>query len=136
MQLPLTGGCHCQQVRYEITTQPLRMGLCYCRSCQYSTGSAYYPFLSINEESLKITGKFNEYITIGSSGKSVHRCFCANCGTLLLGRPESRPGLCTVSASSLDNPTIFSPEIAVWVSDAQPWTTINPVLKRFDKNPF
>jgi hypothetical protein len=111
------------------------MGLCHCRSCQYSTSSAYYPFLAIAADSFNISGEYKEYLTTGDSGKPVHRCFCPNCGTFLFGHPESRPNLRTVSASTLDDPTIFKPEIAVWLAEAQPWDCTSPTIKKFDKHP-
>src|ERR1044072_649755 len=38
--LPLTGGCNCGAVRYEVT-EPLRLArYCHCKRCQRRTGTA------------------------------------------------------------------------------------------------
>lgn len=134
MKLPLTGGCLCGTVRYEITELPKRMGLCHCRSCQRATGSAYYPFVATSADALKIQGEFTWYESIGDSGHYVSRGFCSKCGSRLFSKPDVLPELRTVSASSLDNPLIFNPEIAVWVDDALPWHDITRTLPQFDKN--
>jgi len=134
MKLPLTGGCLCGAVRYEITELPKRMGLCHCRSCQRATGSAYFPFMATLTDALKIQGKLTWYESIGDSGHKVSRGFCPKCGSMLFGIPDVLPDFRTVSASSLDNPLIFKPEIAVWLEDALPWHDITRSLILFDKN--
>jgi hypothetical protein len=134
MKLPLTGGCLCGAVRYEIIESPKRMGLCHCRSCQRATGSAYYPFVATSANTLKTQGEFTWYGSIGDSGHKVSRGFCPKCGSMLFGKHDVLTDLRTVSASSLDNPLIFKPEIAVWLENALPWHDITRTLILFDKN--
>lgn len=33
-QAPITGGCQCGAVRYEITLSPLALYVCHCRECR------------------------------------------------------------------------------------------------------
>jgi hypothetical protein len=40
MELPLTGGCNCGAVRYEVTEPLLRASYCHCKRCQRRTGAA------------------------------------------------------------------------------------------------
>ncbi|KAF4980740.1 hypothetical protein FZEAL_3325 [Fusarium zealandicum] len=37
--LPLTGGCPCGLIRYQISLPPLLVHCCYCTACQRQTGS-------------------------------------------------------------------------------------------------
>ncbi|KAF9771616.1 hypothetical protein IL306_010740 [Fusarium sp. DS 682] len=37
--LPLTGGCACGLIRYQLTLHPLIVHCCYCTTCQRQTGS-------------------------------------------------------------------------------------------------
>ncbi|KAF5026499.1 hypothetical protein F66182_1421 [Fusarium sp. NRRL 66182] len=37
--LPLTGGCSCGLMRYQISLPPLLVHACYCTACQRQTGS-------------------------------------------------------------------------------------------------
>ena len=41
MELPLTGGCQCGKIRYEITEAPQLVYTCHCTDCQRITGSAF-----------------------------------------------------------------------------------------------
>ena len=35
------GGCRCGKVRYTVSGEPLRTGLCHCTSCRKESGSLY-----------------------------------------------------------------------------------------------
>jgi hypothetical protein len=41
MKLPLTGGCICGSVRYQITAALLSVYACHCTDCQRVTSSAF-----------------------------------------------------------------------------------------------
>ena len=38
---PLTGGCDCREVRYQMETSPLFVHCCHCRWCQRETGASF-----------------------------------------------------------------------------------------------
>ena len=39
--MPMTGGCQCGAVRYELTGTPLSLIICHCKDCQRQTSSAF-----------------------------------------------------------------------------------------------
>ncbi|KAH7133663.1 hypothetical protein EDB81DRAFT_949958 [Dactylonectria macrodidyma] len=39
--LPITGGCSCGLIRYQLTRVPILVHCCHCTSCQRQTGSAF-----------------------------------------------------------------------------------------------
>jgi hypothetical protein len=45
------------------------------------------------------------------------------------------PGLTTVSASTLDNPSLFQPQMHMWTESAQPWDIISDECTQFPKGP-
>lgn len=135
MKLPIAGGCLCGAVRYTLRSAPKGASLCHCRSCQRATGSAYFPFLFVTEGDLDISGQVTEFTSTGASGKQIHRGFCGKCGSTVFGRLDIFPGFRTISASSLDDPAVYSPEVDMWVKDKQHWDYLNPALKKFDENP-
>jgi len=134
MKLPLTGGCLCSKVRYEISFAPVRMVNCHCRTCQKSAGSAYMALMFVPDSALKIVGSYQEYPTLAASGRTVYRAFCPQCGAPLFGRNSVYTQLRPVAATTLDDPGIFHPELDMWVADAQPWDTMNPDLPKYPGN--
>jgi hypothetical protein len=135
MKLPITGGCLCGSVRYEITDEPVGAGNCHCRTCQKAVGAAFLPALFIPFNALKITGTYKEYASISDRGNTVNRGFCPECGTMLFGRNSATDEIRPVNAATLDDPSIYQPHMNFWVSDAQPWDFMDPDLPRFEKNP-
>jgi hypothetical protein len=136
MQLPITGGCLCGQVRYEITKNPITTANCHCRTCQKAVGAAYFPALFVPADALKISGTVKEYASLADSGHTMYRAFCPECGTSLFGRNSHFTGIRPVSAASLDHPEFFVPKKDMWVSAAQPWDFMNPDLPKFSGNPW
>jgi hypothetical protein len=135
MKLPLSGGCLCGAVRYEILAEPAKAVNCHCRTCQKAMGAAYSAFFLVPAEALKISGECTEYATTAGSGNTIYRAFCPICGTTLFGRHDAPGGLRPVAAATLDDPGVFKPEMDIWVADAQPWDIMHPDLPKFAGNP-
>ena len=135
MQFPIKGGCLCGAVKYEILANPVGAGNCHCRTCQKSVGTAYMAILFVPYDALRITGTYKEYATTSDRGNTMNRAFCPECGTALFGRNSATDKIRPVNAATLDDPSIYQPHMDFWVSDAQPWDTMNPDLPKFDKNP-
>jgi hypothetical protein len=58
MNLPLTGGCLCGAIRYEIFQPPIMVYTCHCTDCQlHITGSAFAIGVMILDETLRLSGK-------------------------------------------------------------------------------
>jgi hypothetical protein len=85
-------------------------------------------------KAFKITkGSPRFHPTPSEMGGHNKRGFCPECGSRLFGG-ESEHGQ-GITASSLDDPSLFNPEVNMWVSDAQPWDHIDPNLPKFEKYP-
>jgi len=135
MKLPITGGCLCGSVKYEILAEPVGAGNCHCQSCQKSVGTAYTAVLFVPYDALKIVGSYKEYPTLSETGNTMNRGFCPECGTSLFGRNSGNNKIRPVNAATLDDPDIYHPHMDFWVSDALPWDFMDPNLPKFDKNP-
>ena len=105
--MKLEGGCYCGQVRYEAEGDPMLQAQCHCRECQYLTGGA--PNL-------------------------VTREFCGECGAHLTTRPPAFPAV-IVKVGSLDDPSVFEPQMAIFTCDRQPFHQIAEGLSQFEKLP-
>ena len=53
--LPMTGGCSCGAIRYEITSFPLLLYTCNCTDCQTTSGSAFALNMPVATKGFRIT---------------------------------------------------------------------------------
>ena len=130
----ITGKCFCGAIQYKIEANILKSGVCHCHACQHLTGGSAWPFIVIPQESLIVQGETKEFIRPGASGKQVHINFCGTCGSTLFARPEIWPHIRIVGASSLDDQTLFSPNMHVWTENAPKWALFDPGIPKFDRN--
>jgi hypothetical protein len=134
MNVPFTGGCMCAAIRYECSAEPIATGMCHCRDCQRATGSAFAAALMVTRSAVAITGEVKYYKVTGDSGNSIDRGFCAHCGSRLFGLRENADFI-SIQAGSLDDPSLFKPQVDLYVASAQPWDYMNPELPKFAKFP-
>jgi hypothetical protein len=134
MPASFIGGCVCGAIRYECTAEPLAMFYCHCRDCQRTTGSGFTPVVYLPAKAFKITkGAPHYYSTPSEMVGDNKRGFCPDCGSRLFGgATDDGQG---IVASSLDDPSLFKPQMHIWTSDAQPWDHMDSTLPKFDKYP-
>jgi hypothetical protein len=132
----ITGKCFCGAIQYRIESNILKSGVCHCQDCQRLTSGAGWSFIIVPKESLVAKGETKEFVRQGASGKPARISFCGICGTTLFGKPEIWPHIVTVSASSLDDQSHFSPDMHVWTKDAPKWFIFDPEIQKFDCNPM
>ena len=133
--MKITGGCYCGDVRYEADGEPAVMAQCHCRECQYLTGGAPNLFIAMPKEGYAITKGAAKAFQRSDLEKPVTREFCGNCGTHLLTRSPARPDAVIVKVGSMDDPKVFSPQIAIFTCDQQSFHDIADGVKSFDKRP-
>lgn len=136
MKLPISGGCLCGKVRYEISAEPVGTANCHCRTCQKSSGAPYIAIIQVPTSAFRVMGNYKEFVTIAESGNSMHRAFCPECGTQVFVRNSGFPKIRPVAAVTLDDPGFYRPQKDIWVKDAQPWDLMDPDLPKFEGNPF
>lgn len=120
----LTGQCLCGAVRYQSTGPTLFSVICYCRDCQRASGSAGVPVLGVPRTSFTFSGPVKQSRSRGGSGQPAVRNFCSECGCLLFGTPESEPQLVTIYVGSLDDPTSFHPQEALFTGQRPAWARL------------
>jgi hypothetical protein len=127
MQLPLLGGCACGAIRYACDAEPIVMFLCHCRDCQRATGTGAACVLYVPLQAFRLTkGSLAYHFTPSLDGTQNKRGFCAACGSPLTGGEEEKA--IGIHAASLDDPSVFRPQMHIHASDAQPWDALDPAL--------
>lgn len=131
----MKGGCHCGAVRYEATAEPLMTGHCQCRCCQQLSGAGHASHIALPKAAVAITGEVKTYRWQADSGNSVTSAFCPNCGSPVYGLSSGFPDMLTIRAASLDDPSLFRPQMVVFSKSAQPWDQIGGDLSTFATMP-
>jgi hypothetical protein len=129
------GGCACGAVRYEFTGEPVMMGHCQCRACQRDSGTGHASHVAVLGPGFTITGPIKYWASKADSGNIVSRGFCNECGSPVASKNSGMQTLMFVRAASLDDPTIYKPQMVVWSGMGQPWDHFNPALPSFERMP-
>ena len=122
-ELPLTGGCMCGGVRFEIDAAPVSAGWCHCTRCQRRTGTAASVQALIVPGSLRIRqgeGLLREYRPDGGWAK----VFCGECGSSLWSRSPDDPPRMGVRFGAFDGDPGVRPGHRQFVAYAAPWDPI------------
>jgi hypothetical protein len=143
MKLPLTGGCLCGDVRYEITREPTFVYACHCPDCQGSTSSAFSIGVVVPADRFQVvTGDENTRMIFGgiaaSNGRVKQRRVCANCGTWLYGdaRNHARYGQVRfVRGGTFDDQTWIVPAAHYWIKRAHSWIVFPEDVRTYDTQP-
>ena len=129
--MPITGGCLCRQLRYEIAAEaPMAARVCWCRVCQYLGAGSGTANALFAKDAVKVTGERTSYRSVADSGSVMHRSFCPTCGTPVFSEAESRPHHIVVRTGTLDDPEIGKPIATIWVGAAPSWACIDPSLPK------
>ena len=134
MQLPLTGGCQCGKVRYEITLEPNLVYACHCTDCQHITSSAFSLGVALPETAFRLTaGEPRAIERVPDSGWLDTRFTCPDCGCWVYSQP--RGGVVRVRAGSLDDTSWLRPTRHRWTRSKQPWVTFQEGDELFEGQP-
>jgi hypothetical protein len=88
-QLPLTGGCGCGGVRFEINQPLVGAAYCHCTRCQRRTGTSASATALLRRGSLRIT-QGEHLLRDWRPPEGAPKTFCSECGSAVFGRdPES-----------------------------------------------
>ncbi len=135
MKGPFSGGCLCGAVRYKCSAEPMMTGHCHCRNCQKASGGGFVTAAAVPESAIEITGPVKYHEVATDSGGTSRHGFCAKCGSRLFGASSNMPGIVTVMAGSMDDPSGLEPSMNIFTESAQPWSHMDPALPKFPSMP-
>ncbi len=130
-----TGGCLCGAVRYQAAGEPMFAGHCYCCDCRKASGSGFIPFMGFAGSAVRFSGATRRFVCTSAKGTDAVRNFCVVCGSLVYGGDVGRDTQHTVYAGTLDNPSLFTPRIAICTRGRPDWALIPEGLKVFERMP-
>ena len=130
-----SGGCHCGAVKYEISADPILTAHCQCTDCQKLSCTGHSSNYIVPGDAVTVTGDMTRYTVTGDSGGEVTRSFCPKCATAVFSESTSLPGAMIMKAGTLDNPSVFKPQMVIYTDSAQDWDTMAEDLQRFPGMP-
>ncbi len=129
------GGCLCGLVRYRFDSHPVTVAVCHCTHCQKQSGSVFSATVAVPDAAYQQHGETRIYEDRGDSGGLVYRHFCPSCGSPILSRLATMPGLTLLKAGTLDDLSGLTPVIEVYVDHAAAWVSPVAGAQRFGQSP-
>jgi hypothetical protein len=134
--LPMTGGCHCGAVRYEVSGFPLLLYTCNCTDCQRQSGSAFALNMPVAVKDFRIQqGEPSAWQHLSPKDVPVISRFCGECATRLYGERAGRKETINVRAGTLDDTSWLIPAAHLFMRSAQPWVQVDPDAQCFETQP-
>ena len=131
--LPLTGGCLCGAVRFEVTEPLLSASYCHCTRCQRRTGTAAAVSGRIVPGSLRILSG-EALLRSFDPPDGFSKVFCSGCGSALWSRNPQDPDVIGVRLGAFDGDPGIRPSYRQYVAYAAAWEPIpDDGLPRFEE---
>jgi hypothetical protein len=121
--MPLTGGCGCGAVRFELTSPPVSAHYCHCTRCQRRTGTAASANARVRPESFCIV-KGIEDLRAWKPTDGWEKWFCGECGSALFSKHPRDLELMSIRLGAFDSDPAIRPAMRQFVAYAAPWEPI------------
>lgn len=136
MKLPLTGGCQCGALRYEVSAEPLTVYVCHCTECQRQSGGAFGMSAVVPRQAVAFTaGTPRRWERKADSGNRIAGDFCPTCGVRTVHHPSSNEKVSILKPGTLDDTHWLWPVAHIWTASAQRWVQIPPDTIRHAGHP-
>jgi hypothetical protein len=122
-ELPLTGGCGCGAVRFEVTAPLEGANYCHCTRCQRRTGTAASANAKPAPGSFRIT-QGEEHLRAWRPDNGFEKVFCGECGSALFSRDPQDHERVGIRLGGFDSDPGVRPSVRQFVAYAAPWEPI------------
>jgi len=119
--LPLTGGCNCGAVRFEVTEPPLSALACWCRRCQRRTGTGGAPNARTAVGSFRLVGDPDALGVWDPGDGGWEKVFCNRCGSQICSRDPDDDAKVSVRFGAFDEDPGIRISAHQFVAFAAPW---------------
>jgi hypothetical protein len=123
MALPITGGCGCGAVRFELTETPTGAVYCHCTRCQRRSGTAASISARVAPGSVRVLqgeDRLRDWIPPGGRAKT----FCADCGSSVFIRDPDSGTIVGIRFGAFDSDPGVRPTLRQFTAYAAPWEPI------------
>ena len=117
---PLTGGCACGAVRFEVTAPFDTAGYCHCKRCQRRSGALWALNAIVPADGFEIL-RGRDHVRVWEPPDGLPKAFCTVCG----GQLYSDGGASiVVRLGAVDSDPEIRPEWHQWIESAPDWEPI------------
>jgi hypothetical protein len=129
--LPITGGCMCGAVRYEVDAPLEGAGYCHCTRCQRRSGTAASITARARQGSFKVVAG-EDRVAVYWPEHGFGKAFCSTCGSGLWSLSPDDPPLISPRMGTFDRDPGVRPSYRQYVAYAAAWERIpDDGLQRF-----
>ena len=121
---PLTGGCLCGAVRFELSAPPRSASYCHCTRCQRRTGTAASAQAQIDGAAFRFTAGDDRVQVWRHPDGGWEKAFCRTCGAQLFSRDPDDPAQMSVRMSAFDEDPGVRPSYRTFTAYAAAWEPI------------
>ena len=121
-ELPLTGGCLCGGVRFEIDEAPESASYCHCTRCQRRTGTAVSAQARVPAGALRVV-QGEQLVREWAPPDGWPKCFCSACGSALWSH-DPQGTVLGVRLGACDSDAGGRPAYRQYVAYAAAWEEI------------
>lgn len=122
-ELPLTGGCGCGAVRFEVTAPLVAANYCHCRRCQRRSGTAASANARPEHGSFRLLAG-EEALRAWRPGGGWEKLFCGECGSAVFSRNPEDHDQMSIRMGAFDADPGIRPGVRQFVAYAAPWEPI------------
>jgi hypothetical protein len=123
MTAPLTGGCGCGAVRFEVTAPLVAAGYCHCTRCQRRTGTAASISATVEPGSFRVVAG-EDRLRAWKPADGFEKWFCGDCGSALFSRNPDDHDQVGVRLGAFDGDPGVRARWHQFVAYAVPWEPI------------
>ncbi len=123
MSSPLTGGCGCGAVRYEVASPLVSASYCHCTRCQRRTGTGASANARPEPGSFRIVAGEDRLRAWRPEG-GFEKWFCGDCGSALFSRNPADHAQVAVRLGTLDSDPGIRPSHHQFTAYAAAWEPI------------
>jgi hypothetical protein len=120
---PLTGGCNCGAVRYEVTVPLPIASYCHCKRCQRRSGAAASASAHPAEGAFRIVSG-EDHLRMWKPEIGGEKWFCGTCGSQLYANNPAHADPIGIRLGTFDGDPGIRPSVRQFVRYAASWEPI------------
>jgi hypothetical protein len=133
--MEFTGKCYCGDIQYSASGEPAIKLQCHCRECQYLAGGSVNVTIGMPADGFKYTKGAPKKFKRSDLEHGVTREFCGSCGTQMLTTAPALVGVQLIKVGTMDDPSMFTPDMAIFTADSQKFHQIADGMPSFEGFP-